>query len=212
MSLAAPTLAALRRTVQVVDGLAGMDRSWREFVRDTRPGVDLGRPEHRASLLRWLNRWGCRIRLPRPGEPAVFDHGVEAWWERRGAALPTASLPMLDDAAIAVLCAAYVDLVAVPVTAGARVRTMGPTAAAKTLYAIRPDTVMLWDEAIAIRLHGSRDGAAFAAHLRLGRAWAAAVAAEAGVAADALPALLGRPVSLAKILDEYCYVTITRGR
>jgi hypothetical protein len=55
-----------------------------------------------------------------------------------------------------------------------------------------------------------RDGAAFGRHLRLGRAWAAAIIAESGGDEDAVPGLVGRPaMSLAKILDEYLYVTIT---
>ena len=44
----------------------------------------------------------------------------------------------------------------------------------------------------------------------LGRGWARAVLAESGLAAAELPAALGRPaVSLAKVLDEYLYVTVT---
>ncbi|MET7403486.1 hypothetical protein ABZS66_59445, partial [Dactylosporangium sp. NPDC005572] len=105
------------------------------------------------------------------------------------------------------LGAAYAALAAAP--AGPS-RTLGPTAAAKALYALRPDTVMPWDAAIAATLHGARDGAAFTRHLTLGRAWAAALVAETGVEDAALPAFLGRPgVSLAKLLDEYTYVFVT---
>jgi hypothetical protein len=95
---------------------------------------------------------------------------------------------------------AYVALSAVPVAAGRIARSLGPTAAAKALYALRPRVVMPWDAAIAARLYGRRDGAAFASHMRTGRAWAQAALAEAGlaeagptVAEDAVPALVGRP-------------------
>jgi hypothetical protein len=70
---------------------------------------------------------------------------------------------------------------------------------------------MPWDAAIAVALHGARDGAAYTRHLTLGRDWAATLVTETGVDDVAMPALLGRPgVSLAKILDEYTYVFITR--
>jgi len=67
------------------------------------------------------------------------------------------------------------------------------------------------DAAIATRLHGKRDSAAYGQHQRLGRTWATAIIAEAGGDEAAVPAMVGRPgMSLAKILDEYLYVTITR--
>jgi hypothetical protein len=207
VTLLAPTLDRLAHSVGVFNGYANVDRTWHEFVAQTAPGPDLDRPDHRRLLHRWLNSWGCRIRYPRDGEPDVFDTGTAAWWDTFGAVLPAGPLRLAGDADLAILGEAYAALAAAP--AGPR-RTLGPTAAAKALYALRPDTVMPWDAAIAAGLHGARDGAAFTRHLALGRAWAAALVAETGVEDAALPAHLGRPgISLAKILDEYTYVHIT---
>jgi hypothetical protein len=194
----APTVADLRRTSEVFNGFAGVDDSW-----DTAPGLDLSFAEHRTLLLRWPNSWGCRIRYPKPGEPAPFDSGVSVWWQAFGASLPQVSLVVLEDADTDGIAAAYTALTA---AAASEHHTLGPTAAAKALYALSPRTIMPWDAAIAAQLHGRRDESAFAEHLRLGRAWARAVLAEAGT----LPGLAGRPsVPPAKILDEYLYVTIT---
>jgi hypothetical protein len=205
-----PILADLRRTAAVFNGFANADASWLELAEAMKPAIDLSRADHRLMLLRWLNSWGCRIRYPREGEPAPFDTGIAAWWQSGQPLLPQASLPLLSDADIDAAAAAYQQLAAVPVTAGPARRTLGPTAAAKALYALRPRAIMPWDAAIATTLHGRRDGAAFGRHLRLGRAWAQAVVAEAGGDENAVPALVGRPgLSLAKILDEYLYVTIT---
>jgi hypothetical protein len=207
VTLAAPTLDRLAHSVGVFNGYPNADRSWHDFVARTAPGPDLGRPEHRRLLHRWLNSWGCRIRYPRDGEPDLFDAATAAWWTASGATLPTGPLRLAGDEDLTALGTAYAGLAAVPVGAG---RTLGPTAAAKALYALRPDTAMPWDAAIAVALHGARDGAAYTRHLTLGRAWAAALVAETGVEDAALPAFLGRPgVSLAKILDEYTYVFIT---
>ena len=75
---------------------------------------------------------------------------------------------------------------------------------------------MPWDAAIALALHRARDGDAFARHQTLGRDWASALLLETGLTASRLAAAVGRPdMSLAKLLDEYCYVRITyegRGR
>ncbi|MGI5237793.1 hypothetical protein [Dactylosporangium sp. CA-139066] len=210
MPIDAPGLTDLQRTAAVFNGFPNVDRSWLRLVDQTAPAVDLSRAEHRALLLRWLNSWGCRIRYPREGEPAPFDDGVADWWDRWGPALPAADLAALDDDEIALLGDAYAGLAAVAVSAGPVRRSLGPTAAAKALYALRPNAIMPWDAAIAAALHGGRDGPAFAAHQRLGRQWALAVLAETGIEERRLAALVGRPqISLAKILDEYLYVRVT---
>lgn len=68
---------------------------------------------------------------------------------------------------------------------------------------------MPWDAAIATRLHGGRDAAAFERHLRTGRAWARAALAESGLDEEALAAGSAGPIPLAKVLDEYLYVTLS---
>lgn len=208
----APNLAALRHTAQVFAGFANVDATWLALIHATRPGIDLSRADHRTLLLRWLNSWGCRIRYPREGEPAPFDSGVAQWWDDWSPGLPKASLVRLEDRDLERLGDAYAALSAVEVSGGATRRTLGPTAAAKALYALRPRSVLLWDAAIAEHLYGVRDGTAFTEHQRLGRRWGRLALDEAGLGEDedTLPVLVGRPtVSLAKLLDEYLYVTIT---
>jgi hypothetical protein len=210
MTIPAPTLAALRHTAVIFAGFPNVDRSWQRLLAATQPGIDLRRAEHRTLMLKWLNSWGCRIRYPREGEPSAFDANIAVWWELYSQRLPGTPLIGLADEEIGMLADAYAALSGTLVTTGGRARTLGPTAAAKALYALRPRSVPPWDAAIAACLHGSRDGDAFARHLRLCRGWAAAVTAATGVEHDQVPELLGRPgVSLAKLLDEYCYTSIT---
>ncbi|MCX5376803.1 MmcQ/YjbR family DNA-binding protein [Streptomyces sp. NBC_00091] len=200
----APGLDRLRAAAEVFAAFPGVDRSWLALVADTAPGLDLSGAGHRTALHRWLNAWGCRIRYPREGEPDPLGTGLGAWWDRH--TLPGTPLAALTDRDIARLAAAYGDLAALPLGR----RTLGPTAAAKALFALRPRTVMPWDAAIAARLHGGRDAQAFDRHLRTGRAWARAALAESGLDEDALTAELGRPgLPLAKVLDEYLYVTLS---
>jgi len=206
----APRVARLRLSAEVFAAYQGVDRSWLELRRLTAPTLDLTDPAHRTALHRWLNAWGCRLPYPREGEPYPLGEGLAAWTDKHP--LPDTPLPDLSDPEVDAVATAYEELAHLPVKLPPRPRSLGPTAAAKSLYALRPHTVMPWDAAIATELYGARDGAAFARHLRTGRAWARAVVAESGLAADALPADLGRPaVTLAKILDEHLYVTITRG-
>ncbi|MGW2633273.1 MmcQ/YjbR family DNA-binding protein [Streptomyces chattanoogensis] len=209
-SLAAPSPAELRDAARVFNGFNNIDASWLRLLDTTQPALDLSEEDHRTALLRWLNSWGCRIRYPREGEPAPFNTGVEGWWHDCGAELPAASLAALSDRDISTLARAYAKLAALPVASGPRARSLGPTAAAKALYALRPRGVMPWDSAIAGELHGARDAAAFGNHLRLGRSWAQSLLRVMSVAEEGIPEAVGRPsVSLAKILDEYLYVKIT---
>lgn len=213
VTLPAPTIDSLARSVAAFNDIPNVDRAERRFAVDTAPAADLGQADHRVALLRFLNAWGCRIRVPRDGEPDLFDAGIGAWWAQLTYPLPQTPLHRLGDTAIARLATAFEAL---RTTRIATTRTLGSTAAAKALYAMRPDTVMPWDAAIAQHLHGGRDGAAFARHLALGREWAVRLLTEVAardprIGARGLPAYLGRgSVSLAKILDEYAYVMITR--
>lgn len=205
-----PDLETLRAAVLDFGGYAQPDKSWAALTLATAPAIDLAVAEHQAAMHVWLNAWGCRIRKRRVDEPDVFGQGVGGWWERWHSALPTFDTWMADltDAQLDGLAECFTDLVAARV---APTRSLGPTAASKMLFALRPNTFMPWDEMIAQRLHGSRDGAAYASHQRLGREWARDLLAESGMAESALAEDLGRPGrSLAKMIDEYCYLVFTR--
>jgi hypothetical protein len=220
VNIAAPTLADLHETARIFNGFANVDRTWWELIEATagngaggatRPALRLSDAAHRDMLLRWLNSWGCRIRYARDGEPPLFDTGLAQWWETWGGdSLPSESLVRLSDNDIVTLAGAYAALAEIPVSVPPRGRSLGPTAGSKALYALRPGAAMPWDAAIATRLYAGRDGAAFERHLRQGRAWGLAVLAESGLAEDELATVIGRPgISLAKILDEYCYTSVT---
>ena len=90
---------------------------------------------------------------------------------------------------------------------------MGPTAASKALYAIRPRSLLPWDLTIATRLHSfTATDLRFVAHLEMGGGRARALLAESGLDEPHLTAELGRPDStLAKVVNKYCYVRYTLG-
>jgi hypothetical protein len=208
--LPAPTLADLRAASRTFTSLGDVDRATRELRAATGRRLDLAVPVHRDALLRWLNAWGCRIRLPRPGEPTPFQNAMAVWWTAWDGALPRRPLARLTDPDVRGLGEAHASLAALPVTAGATLRTLSSTAAAKALFALRPRTVVPWDAAIALALHGARDGDAFARHQALGREWSRALLADTGLPEARLAEAVGRRgATLPRLLDEYCYVRIT---
>ena len=103
---------------------------------------------HAKAARRWLNQWGCRIGYPGDGEQDVFAESLSDWGSIWVSRLPDVDLVALDDPSIAALAAALDDLATRK--ADGR-RTFGRTASAKLLFALRPDTVTAWDDAIARR-------------------------------------------------------------
>lgn len=210
-----PDLITLRAAVAEFGGTTTPEKSWTVLAAATAPAFDLGLSAHRTAAHVWLNAWGCRIRTPRPGEPPVLDESLAAWWATWRDALPDTGtwLAELSDEQVERLGEAFAALSASAAATTPRgSRTLGPTAASKLLFALRPNSLPPWDNMIADRLHGGRDGVAYRAHLRLTRGWAAELLAEAGVPEPELLDGLGRPGrSLAKVIDEYCYLAFTRG-
>lgn len=208
----APDLEQLRAAVIRFSQLSGVDRT--AVPETAAPTLDLAIREHRTALLRWLNSWGCRIRYPRAGETDLFDAGIRDWAARWAGAIVPPEMPLaqLTDEDVTLLGEYYADLANLTVGTPGRPRSLGPTAAAKTLYRLRPRTFMPWDDAIANSLHGARDAAAFMAHQSLGRSWARRLLDESGLDEWGLAlALDSEGRSLPKLLDDYCYMRFTRG-
>jgi hypothetical protein len=195
------------------------DTSLAALLSVTGGSADLANARQRLEFRRWLNKWVCRLRYPQPGEPDPFSDSLALWWEATGSGLPDSPVAELNDNEVAVLAASYADLASRPgalltrngVPAG--YRTIGPTAASKIMFVLRPHTVPPWDAAIARSTTGGTSLDHFRRHLEAARVWATAILDEAR--RDDIPDIpghVGRPgSSLAKLRDEWMYLTITRG-
>jgi len=213
-----PTLNQLAALLQNCSQ-ANADASLTALLSKVGGNVDLTVAWHRDELLKWLNKWICRLRYRRPGEPDLFSNSVTQWWAVSGSALPHCPVAELSDIEVGILADSYADLSARP---GAlltrngivtRSRSIAPTAASKILFVVLSETVPPWDAAIARTTTGGTSRDHFARHLTATRMWARAVqdeAARRGI--TDIPTYVGRPSSsLAKLRDEWLYLTITRG-
>ena len=83
------------------------------------------------------------------------------------------------------------------------------------MYALRPHAFPPWDDAIRDRFHCDGSADSYASFIRTVRHEVEELLADAakyGISRSQLPAVIGRREStLAKIVDEYFWVTITRG-
>jgi hypothetical protein len=140
------------------------DRTLEAARNDIGSQPDLANPEHARRLRMWLNQWLCRIGYPGMGDD-VFADSLASWWRGFKDVLPPHSdgLAELTDAQLRVVSDAYGDLYVRQAAIGrtGRTRRVGPTAAAKLLYFVRPAAVTAWDKGDSLRTGGGRDEAAF---------------------------------------------------
>jgi hypothetical protein len=181
------------------------------------PALALEKVDHRSALLEWLRQWGCR-HLKRASN-ATSMAALFTWAKKWVSVLPDPSRPLADlspDEVIAV-AVAYGRL-AETVAGERRLAkgpvdvTFGPTAAAKTMYALRPKACAPWDDPIHYELGMSGNDAGYRAYLLLAAIALKGTADRAGVTIAELPSLVGRPESSPpKLIDEYLWMRITRG-
>ena len=111
--------------------------------------LDLSDPNHRRHLFNWLNKWGCRLekkQFPKVSE-VIWD-----WYKEYGGELPRIGkhLMKLKRSDFETIDNAYEVLKQREVyklkrASGSGIRTIGPTAASKILFALRPNAAVAWD-------------------------------------------------------------------
>jgi len=194
------------------------DSSLEQFREIIGSALDLGEPTHRRALFIWLRKWGCR-QFAKSHE-GIAGNTLLAWAENFLRALPLPSIPLLSLSPTAIRNAAdaYDDLKDRRASwqerkSGRCLVAFGPAGAAKTLFALRPNALPPWGDPIRDRLGYDESAESYGRFLADAQCHLKEVLKEArhfGITPDDLPAKLGRPrSSLAKLVDEYFWVTIT---
>jgi hypothetical protein len=87
----------------------------------------------------------------------------------------------------------------------------GATAAAKTLYAVRPLVFAPWDAPVRKFLGWGNDGRAYGRYLGWIATQVESISREVGVDVNKIPARVGRPESSPpKLIDEFLWIRVTR--
>jgi hypothetical protein len=199
--------------------IAGDDSSMTQLWEATGGQVDPSNPAHRKCLFEWLRQWGCRQFSK--ADQANAEESLVDWAGEWLTRLPAreATLEAIDDAQVGEISNAYHDLR----TRQAGKRTLpggsishvtyGPVGAAKTLFALRPNICPPWDSYILHALGlDPYSRTSYGRYLRWVLSDLREVSAEAGVHIAKLPTLLERAKSTPpKLIDEYYWVTVTKG-
>jgi hypothetical protein len=199
-------------------GGARLDASSQRLASATGGQVDLGVEAHRVAAIIWLRAWGCRHL--RRADTAKTDEALRVWWEEWAGRLPGVqeTLTGLGDARIDSAGEAFGALRAAPAASRSVQEidcgvSFGDTAAAKLMFAIRPQAFPPWDAQIRAAFGWRAGGGdAYAQMLRLSATALDGLARRLAVPVSDLPTVLGRPASSPpKLVDEYLLIRIMRG-
>ena len=213
------TLCKLALASTMYDSVTPFNRSLARLQSDTTSSIDLANREHRLYLLKWLNDWGCRHLSV--DQHDVASDSISEWYDAQGASLFMNQEPLwdLEDSALEIAAHAYgvlKDKTGAWRIGGGRRRKVhiGPTAASKVLFAIRPKALMPWDEAMRISFDCDGSPESYFEYLREIRHLTLHIrdlCRNKGFQINDLPTRLGRRDStVLALVNEYIWVTVTR--
>ena len=213
------TLSKLALACLMYNSLTPFNDSLKLLKDSTNRRIDLTNPTHRESLLNWLNDWGCR-NLARDHHK-LASKSISKWQQQYGASLFSDKEPIwnLSDNELKAAANAYGALKDMPGARRERDGTkqevrIGETAASKILFAIRPEALMPWDEAMRKRFKCDGSPESYLKYLKIIRDLTYHIrdlCENKGLKIDGLPRELGRPEStVLALVNEYIYVIVTR--
>ncbi len=219
MNMEDVTLGKLAVASLLFDSLTPYNTSLRDFKSDTGERLDLTIKEHRSALIDWLNDWGCR-HLSKDHH-ALASNSILEWHQGNSGSLFTDENPLwqLGDSELEMAARAYGNLKdktgAWRVRGGSKRKVhIGPTAASKILFAIRPKALMPWDEAMRVGFDCDGSPESYSKYLIEIRDLALHIGdlcRSKGFQIDDLPQKLERPHStVLSLVNEYIWLTVTR--
>lgn len=203
-------------TSYVYKGITGYDETYKKLIGNTKGIVDLNNPQHREFIIKWLNSWGCRQFAVKYHSTA--SESILKWYTENSEKIidPAKSLLDINELEIRNLGEAFETLsnVIASYRDNRIIVKIGPTGAAKLLFALRPNSLLPWDE--PIRKHFEYDGKResyekFLIHIKTQLLYLEKECRKHGFSIEDLPTKLSRPdVTLPKLIDEYYWVVITK--
>lgn len=193
-------------------------RTYIDFRKSIGDKLDLSDRDHRAFLLNWLNKWGCRFDK---GQFDVASRQIAAWNRRYERELPARGKGLWNytQAEKDGIGEAYEDLRRRRASIRERNETLydrliGPTAASKVLFVLRPNAAVAWDEGIRKGLKDDYDPLTYREFLEKvsdDLKTLAAECADKGFTLTSLPDKLKRDrTTPAQLVGEYYWAIFTR--
>jgi hypothetical protein len=213
------TLCKLALASTLYDSLTPFNRSLGRLSKATGGSMDLTNPQHCIYLLKWLNDWGCRHLSE--DQHDVASNSILKWCQAYSASLFTNEKPLWDLSAVDLEITSHSygslkDGIGAWRARGKSKRKVriGPTAASKILFTLRPKALMPWDEAMRKYFGYSGSPESYFKYLIRIRGLTLHIGdlcRNKGFQIDDLPQRLGRENStVLALINEYIWVTVTR--
>ena len=195
------------------------DGAYSRLMESTDGNPDLSRPDHRMAILRWLNAWGCR-HLARAYHDLASE-SLSSWYTECQGMLPERheSLLALHDRDLEGAATAFASLVRRTAARGGSGAVawdihIGPTAASKIFFVLRPHAFPPWDASTRKEPERGDWKAAYLKYLVEAKSSLGELDDDCrrhDLEVTDLPHRLGRPdCSIPKLLDEYLMVRARR--
>ena len=212
-------LCDLALACSMYDALTPFNVSLGRLKKSTDGSVNLPNPAHRTSLLNWLNDWGCR-HLSKESHH-IASKAILDWYNQERTELfqSEKSLWELDNQELERVADAYDSLKnktgACPTRGGKKLQMdIGPTAASKILFAVRPEALMPWDEAMRKKFgcDGSKESYfKFLVDIRKLAFRIGELCKASSFDISELPYKIDRDGStVLELINEYVWITVTR--
>lgn len=212
-------LAELAFACYVYASMTDYDNSYLDFRAKVNNALDLSDEDHRQALITWLNQWGCRQFSRECHELASNE--ILQWYMECKDMLPAvdADLHLMSSQEIELVSKSYAKLAGKTACHKARGTktisvTIGPTGAAKILFALRPKSLVPWDEPIRAELKldaSERSYCRYHMDIKKFLIELESQCTEQGFSLHDLPTILNRRDSTTpKLIDEFYWVTITK--
>lgn len=213
------TLFELAFSSYLYSELTDYENRYLDFRTLVGDSPNLAKPNHRDYLLDWLNKWGCRFELDKLPQASST---IEQWFRQYKEKLcpKERHVWQLNDWELDDLGTAYEDLQKRFVFSYSRAgksidRRVGPTAASKVLFALRPRAALAWDDKMRKGLKDDHDVFTYRQFLERAKNDGIALKKQCkghGIRFGSLPAILNRgKTTMAQLISEYYWVKHTRG-
>lgn len=179
--------------------------------------LNLNNKTDAKALLTFLNAWGCRQFIVEQHTDTAKH--LKNWYKKFEATLPPhrASLADHSNSRIGQYSKMFDVLMNSPASTNINGvnKNVGPVGAAKALFALRRNVFPPWDNPIADHLGFTKNGAGYTEYLVYVREEILKLKVECDklkIELDDIPRIFKRPnITLVKLIDEYLWLTITRG-
>lgn len=219
MNIRGVTLGKIAVSSLLFRSLTSYNDSFTRLNESIQGSLDLTNSKHRQHLLNWLNDWGCR-NLSEEYHNIASDN-IQRWYLQAGTHLFSSEKPLwiLNDNDLEIASDAYGYLK--DKTGAWRMRGqskhevhIGPTAASKILFAMRPQALMPWDEAMRVSFNCNGNRESYLKYLKTIREITYHIGnlcRRKGFQIEELPQKLGCPNStIITLVNEYIWITETR--